>query len=75
LVLQLLRDLAKTPNVHIVASCRPFEFASDLRLQTLNAAKVQLAFHPWEKVVALLKAEGVNTDEFTEGSREVLRVP
>jgi hypothetical protein len=75
LILHFLRELAHVPNVHIVASCRPFEFASDLRLQALNATSVRLNLPAWEKIAALLREEGLNPNDFTGGSKEVLRVP
>jgi hypothetical protein len=40
LILNFLRELARVDNVHIVASCRPFEFKFDQRLQSLNGTAV-----------------------------------
>jgi hypothetical protein len=75
IILQFLREVGEIPGVHIVASCRPFEFASDIRLQTLNATAVQLSLPTWDQVAATLRMEDVNPDEYPAGNREVLRVP
>ena len=75
LILHFLRKIGGMHNVHIVSSCRPFELATDLRLEKLRATKLQLELPSWEKVEALLRAEGVNLNQFTDTNREVLRVP
>jgi hypothetical protein len=75
LILQLLHALARMDNVHIVASCRRFEFETDPRLEKFRISELRLELPPWEKVAALLKEEDVNPDEIVGASRDILRVP
>lgn len=74
-LLDLIRDLFETPNVHVVSSCRTFEQRHDPSLRTLEASSVTLDLPKWEAVQELLVARGVNAAGWNEELKEVLRSP
>jgi len=58
-LLSLVKRLSHEPNIHILASSRPFEFRYDARLSSIKAAKITLLPIPWETTVATLADNGV----------------
>ena len=74
-LLDLIRDLADTPNVHIVASCRIFEQRHDPSLRNLEATPVTLQLPDWEAVQAVLDARGISAAGWNEELKQVLRSP
>lgn len=74
-VLQLVQRLKSTPNVHLVISCRQFDFQYDSRLVSLEAEAVHLADPPFEHVRAFLLEAGVNTATWPAEMCEMLRNP
>ena len=74
-VLRLVNAVRDVPNLHVLMSCREFEFQNDVRVSTLNAEKVSLARLSWEQVEPLLEARGIETNGWSEDVRDVLRTP
>lgn len=74
-LLNLVRRIGGTPNVHVLLSSRTFEFNHDVRLRAIGAEAVQLALPPWHDVKAMLAEVGVNPDAWPEKAREVVRIP
>ena len=74
-VLQLVHRLTNTPNVHLVISCRQFDFQYDSRLAALKAEAVYLADPPFVDVRAFLHEAGVNTGTWPSDMCEMLRNP
>lgn len=74
-LLQLARSACAIRRVSVLMSCREFEYRSDLRLSTLDAAEVRLDIPPWEIVEPLLRSAGVAVRELTDEQRDVLRTP
>ncbi len=74
-LLNLVRRLAGTSNVHILLSARSFEFNHDARLRVVDAEPVELQLPPWHEVKEQLAAVGVDGDTWPESAREVVRIP
>ena len=74
-VLRLINAARDVPKLHVLVSCRDFEFHNDVRISTLNPEKVSLARLSWEQVEPLLMARGVETNGWSEDVRDVLRTP
>lgn len=75
LLMNLIRDLAGIPNVHVVASCRPFEQRHDPSLRNLEADTLTLELPSWEAVDAVLQQHGVQAGSWNADMRETLRSP
>jgi len=74
-LLNLIRGLGGTPNVHIVLSARTFEFEHDVRLKSVNAEPLRLELPPWSSVLSVLEAHGVDGKGWPTDAQEVLRSP
>ena len=74
-LLQLARSACAIRRVSVLMSCREFEYRSDLRLSTLDAAEVRLDIPPWEIIEPLLRRAGIAVRQLTDEQREVLRMP
>ena len=74
-LLRLVESIRDTPDLHVILSCREFEFRHDVRLNTLRAEEVTLARLPWDKVLPLLSARNIDTDRWNDEVRAVLRTP
>ncbi|MHA7630465.1 phosphorylase family protein [Corallococcus sp. M7] len=71
----LLHRLAETPNLHIVASCRDFEFRHDVRLRNYQASVIELELPAWSTVESVLKKAGLDSALWSKDACEVLRTP
>lgn len=74
-LLNLVRGLAGTPNVHILLSSRSFEFQHDVRLRSISAEEIRLALPPWHSVATTLRDRGIETDYWPDARKELLRTP
>lgn len=75
LLLDTIERLGTMRNVHVVASCRSFEFRHDPRFGRLSADAVVLSPPAWDAVADLLCAQGVDPTGWAQEPREFLRVP
>ena len=66
-LLNLVRRLGRTHNVHIVVSSRTFEFQHDSRLQSVYAESVTLELPPWNVVLQILASHGVHAAGWPQG--------
>jgi hypothetical protein len=73
--MDLIRGLSGVQNVHIVASCRVFEYRHDTRLRNLNAETVHLDLPTWDGVEAVLTTYGIHAAGWNTSIREDLRSP
>ena len=74
-LIQLIDSVRGIGNLHVILSCREFEFRNDVRISTLDADEVALQPLSWEAVQPLLAARGFDTSGWSEEVRSVLRVP
>ena len=74
-LLRLVESVRDTPNLHVIVSCREFEFRHDVRLNTLGADEVTLAPLQWDKVLPVLSARKVDTVRWSDEVRAVLCTP
>jgi hypothetical protein len=75
LLLDLIRDLAGTRNVHILAACREFDYRHDARLSSIGTDEVRVALPDWTEVASVLLAEGWMPESMGEPMRELLKTP
>jgi hypothetical protein len=74
-LLNMIQALSGTPNVHIVATSREFEFRHDVRLTSINAERLTLQLPTWDQVASLLAQAGHTPDNMSGPLRELLRTP
>jgi hypothetical protein len=74
-LLNLVRQLDGTHNVHIVCSCRTFEHGHDVRLTAIEATALHLALPTWEQVAEILREREIEAAHWPVTFRELLRVP
>ncbi|MDR6772679.1 hypothetical protein [Azospirillum sp. BE72] len=74
-LLNLVRDLSGTPNVHILLSSRLFEFRHDVRLRSIAADEVGLTLPPWHTVAATLRERGIESENWPDVRKDLLRSP
>jgi hypothetical protein len=74
-VLSLIRKLRGVEGMHIVLSCREFEFRHDLRLSSLDPATVRMTDPSWEEAERILGAAGIDGNQWPPHARELLRRP
>jgi hypothetical protein len=76
LLLSLIQRLSDTKNVHIIATCREFEFrygSQFARIEAIN--KLNLALPSWEKITPILQASGHQPIMIGESLQELLKNP
>jgi hypothetical protein len=74
-LLGVIHRLKDTPNVHLVVSCRQFDYKYDTRLASLKAREVTLSEPPFEAVRPVIEGFGIATGAWPADMREMLRNP
>lgn len=74
-VLELLDAVHGVENLHVIASCRTFEFKHDARFRRLAASPIELALPSWHSVAETLRRHGIEPGGFPEPLQEILRTP
>lgn len=74
-LLNLVRRLGRTHNMHIVVASRTFEFQHDSRLKSVAAESLSVELPPWSEVLQLLKSHGVHAAGWPQDAQEVMRSP
>lgn len=74
-VLSLIRKLRGMEGIHIVLSCREFEFRHDLRLSSPDPATVRMTDPSWEEAGRIPGAAGIDGNRWPPHARELLRRP
>ena len=74
-LLGLINQLRGIDDIHIVLSCREFEFRHDLRLASLKPHPVRLFDPPWEDVRLLLSTVGIDASNWPPEVRRLLCRP
>lgn len=74
-LLNLVRAVGGTDNVHIVLSSRPFEFQHDVRLRGAGAESLELELPSWQDVLAVLEKHGVAAAGWPADAQQVMRIP
>ena len=76
ILLRLVRQVRdQALPVHVVVSSRPFEAAHDARFQQLRAEEFTLSLPSTEDTLELLKSMGIESADFSDQLKEVLRRP
>ena len=74
-LLRVVEEVRETPNLHVLLSCRAFEFRNDIRLNSISAEEVPLVRPSWDAVLPLLRTRGVDTDGWSDDVRDLLSTP
>ena len=74
-LVQLINSVRGVPSLHILVSCREFDFRHDVRFSTLEAEEVSLSRLEWEQVEPLISEHGFDTSGWSECVRDVLLTP
>lgn len=74
-LLNLIHNLSGQKNVHIIASSREFEYRHDVRLNSIDAEKVDLELPSWEKISPILEQAGYEVNNMGDILKELLRTP
>ena len=76
LLLALIQRLSESKNVHIVATCREFEFRYGSQFARLaGIEQMTLSLLPWEKMSPILEIAGHEPEKMGESLRELLQTP
>jgi hypothetical protein len=75
LLLNLIKSVSGLPGVHIIASCRRFEYQNDVRLTTLESEGIDITPLPWEGVKDILSDSGLHVEGLSNELKQLLSVP
>ena len=76
ILLSLIQTLSDTKNVHIVATCREFEFRHGTQFARLDHFELlDIQLPTWEQICPILEKEKHNPHSMGETLRELLRNP
>ena len=73
LIVRFVNSIRDIPNIHVLLTCRDFEFRHDVRFNSLNADEVSLFRPSWDAVESLLKKRGFDTSGWSEEVRCVVK--
>lgn len=74
-LLDLIQSISNTNRVHVISSCRWFEYQHDVRLITIDAEKIDLTLPSWGDVEIVLKEAGFLVDNFSGETKALCSVP
>ncbi|OEU65679.1 MAG: hypothetical protein BBJ57_01575, partial [Desulfobacterales bacterium PC51MH44] len=74
-LLDLVNALSGGDGIHIVCSCRKFEYDHDIRIRSLKADLVNLTLPNWEEVSNVLIQRGIDTKSWPQRFTEILLNP
>jgi nucleoside phosphorylase len=75
-LLSIIQSLADTENVHIIATCREFEFRHGTQFARLESfERLDLNLPAWEHIAPILETEQHNPSAMGEPLRELLQNP
>lgn len=75
LLLDLIQIASTIDGVHVVSSCRWFEYQHDIRLTTIEAERMSLNPPRWEDVQRVLKNARFTEDHWSAEAQSLLSVP
>jgi hypothetical protein len=75
LLLDLIQVASGMDGLHVVSSCRWFEYQHDIRLTTIEAERISIEPPPWEDVKIVLKDAGFPEEHWSDEVRSLLSVP
>jgi hypothetical protein len=75
ILLDIIQAASMLDRVHIISSCRWFEYQHDIRLTTIEAEQINLNPPIWEDVKKVLKDAGFPEEHWSDEARDLLGVP
>ena len=74
-LLNLIQDVSNAENVHIISSCRWFEYQYDVRLKGFSGEMVDLSLPAWSDVEAVLKDADFTINNLSRETKDVCSIP
>jgi len=74
-ILSFIGSCSDLPDVHVITSCRDFDFSYDPRFRRLAADTHELELPSWEQTTDLLRKHEIDPEQIQSKLREVLRTP
>jgi hypothetical protein len=74
-LLDLIQSVSNTKRIHVISSCRWFEYQHDVRLTTIDAEKIDLTLPSWKDIETVLKDAGFSVDGFSDETKDLCSVP
>jgi len=75
LLLDLIQIVSGMGRIHVLTSCRWFEYQHDIRLTTIEAERISLDPPSWEDVKSLLKDARFPEEHWSDEARNLLSTP
>ncbi|QEG40822.1 phosphorylase family protein [Roseimaritima ulvae] len=74
-LLAFIARCSRVPNVHVISSCRNFDFSYDPRFRRMNPRTFSLDLPSWDEASQLLRDSGIDADQIQPKLKELLRTP
>lgn len=74
-LLDFINTLSERENIHLVCSCREFEYHHDIRLNSIQSEALNLSPPAWEEISLILSPRGMNALNWPQGFRDILLIP
>ncbi|QEG38029.1 phosphorylase family protein [Bythopirellula goksoeyrii] len=74
-LLVFLARCSRLPNVHVISSCRNFDFSYDPRFRRMNPRTFSLDLPTWDEASEKLRGAGIDADQIQPKLKELLRTP
>lgn len=74
-LLVFIARCSRLPNVHVISSCRNFDFSYDPRFRRMNPRTFSLDLPTWDEASQKLRDSGIDADQIQPKLKELLRTP
>ncbi|EAQ79622.1 phosphorylase family protein [Blastopirellula marina] len=74
-LLVFIARCSRLPNVHVISSCRNFDFSYDPRFRRMNPRTYLLELPTWEQASEKLRDAGIDAEQIQPKLKELLRTP
>lgn len=74
-LLVFIARCSRLPNVHVISSCRNFDFSYDPRFRRMNPRTFSLDLPTWDEASQKLRDSGIDADHIPPKLKELLRTP
>ncbi|QGJ68705.1 ATPase [Planctomycetales bacterium 10988] len=74
-LLAFIERCSNLANVHVISSCRNFDFSYDPRFRRLNPRIFEIEVPTWDEASKKLRDSGIDADQIQPKLKELLRTP
>src|SRR5690606_32464128 len=71
-LMALIDAVVEIDGLHVIVSCRRFEYEHDVRLSKLGLQEIEVAPLTWDQVNPVLTVRGIDAANWPESFREIL---